>query len=294
MIPRHNISLYRPTQTVDFSFGIHIPRDKSCFNLKYLVGDYLCILQILLEVSWGGFVTEHELFCCCEWSNRDKPLFPALLGLLSGWWGAAGVRSFPLRAWRAGLWDHNRNTDEITGKAPRYGFRTSYILPAFRIQVLQVTELILMTSNRVSSIPKTNRWVDHKDPGLTGGVMICFAGQLVLTLSSMERGGPKRLLYQAHSLYSYSEQGQVLYYKLRTLEVELIGSLLPVLHIGLSKRWSGETWGRTLLRPGLFSLGPLSILTFSLSTLITDELFSARNIPPESLQTDLKSRLTNN
>lgn len=67
---------------------------------------------------------------------------------------------------------HNLSTDEITGKAPRYCFRTSYILPAFRIQVLQVTELIFLTSNRVSSIHKTNRRVDHKDPGLTGVVMI--------------------------------------------------------------------------------------------------------------------------
>lgn len=108
----------------------------------------------------------------------------------------------------------------------------------------------------------------------------------------MEREGPKCSLCQARSLLSHSDQGQVLHYKSGPLEQGLTGS----------RTWSGGTTGRTqnsvagwaLLGPCLFSLGPLSILTFSWSTLIIDELFSARNVPPESLQTDLKSRLTNN
>ena len=124
----------------------------------------------------------------------------------------------------------------------------------------------------------------------------------MLTLYSMEREGPEGSLYQACSLLSHSDQGQVLQHKLGTLELGLIGSLLPILPIRLSRRWPGGTAGRTqiggagwaLLGPCLFSLGPSSILTFSWSALIIDKLFSARNVPPESLQTDLKSRLTNN
>lgn len=103
-------------------------------------------------------------------------------------------------------------------------------------------------------------------------------------------------------MLSLSDEGQVLRCKLGTLELGLIGSLLPVLPIRLSRRWSGGTAGRTqigmagwaLLGPCLFSLRSLSILTFSWSALIIDKLVLARNIPPESLQTDLKSRLTNN
>ena len=168
--------------------------------------------------------------------------------------------------------------------------------------MLQVTELILLTSDRVSSMPKTNRKIDHKDPGLIGVVMIWFAGHVVLMLSSMEREGPKCSLYQANSLLSRSIQGQVLHYNSGTLDLGLTGALLPVLPTRLSRRWSGGTTGRTqisvagwaIAEPCLFSLGPLSILTFSWSASIIDKLFSARNVPSESLPTNLRSRLTNN
>lgn len=68
---------------------------------------------------------------------------------------------------RTMAWAIRLTADEITAKALRYCFRTSYILPAFRIQVLHIIELILLASDRVSSTHKTN-----KDPGVAGIAMI--------------------------------------------------------------------------------------------------------------------------
>lgn len=185
-------------------------------------------MKISLEVTSGGFVTEREPFIfsvAVSDQIEAEPYFLPHCVCWEGGRGAAGVRSSSFRGQRTALWDRDLNTDEITGKAPSYCFRTSYILPAFRSQVLPVTELIFLTSDMVSSIRKTNKRVDHKGPELTGVVMLWFAGQTVLSLSSMEGEWPK-----CSSLLSHADLPQVVQYKLGPLELglcKLVASLCP-------------------------------------------------------------------
>lgn len=229
-----------------------------------------------------------------------KTLFPALLCLLRGWLGAAGVRSSPFRGWGTGLWHHDLNTDEITGKLSlRYCFRTSFILLAFRLQVLQVTESWHETGFP-QFIKQQKGWPQRSRTYRCCDDLICRACSTDVIFHG--EGRSKCLCYQAHSLLLHSDQGQVLHDRSGTLELGLTDSLLLFLSIRLSRRWSGGTTGRMQIAMAawalsglcLFSLGPLLILTFSWSTSIIDKLFSAGNIPPETLQTALKSRLTNN
>lgn len=160
----------------------------------------------------------------------------------------------------------------------------------------------VLTWNRISSIHKTNRRVDHKDPGLTGVAVIWFAGHVALTWSSTEREGLSArgirtiVCFRIQTRARFSVISQELW---SWVSQALCFSFSP---LRLSRRRSGGTTGRmqiavagwALLGLCLFSLGLLFVLTFSWSTLIIDKQFSARNVPPETLQTALKSRLTNN
>lgn len=228
-------------------------------------------MKISLEVTSGGFVTEREPFIfsvAVSDQIEAKPYFLPYCVCWEGGRGAAGVRSSSFRGQRTALWDRDRNTDEITGKAPSYCFRTSYILPAFRSQVLPVTELIFLTSDMVSSIRKTNKRVDHKGPELTGVVMFWFAGQTVLSLSQCCHYLPWR----------GNGRSAVVCFPMQTcprwssISWDLwswdFASWLLLFVPRLSRRNSGGTGGRTgvtgclLLGPCLFSLGLVHIDVF--------------------------------